>query len=119
MRELSLLHQAPLRFAKYIISIDENIAVIKNEFDKVPSLAMLVEAAAQSSAAFNETDAQTKVGYLASLKNIKLINPPSSLNPNIHIKLNSEIENIGNFSFEVKEDNTTIATGSFVVITPQ
>jgi len=114
--ELHLLHQAPLRFAKRVISLDENVAVVSNEFSSVPSLGMLVEAAAQSSAAFSEKDEQRKMGYLASLKNIKLITPPTSLYYDIHITLGATINNIGHFSFEAKQSDEVIASGSFVVV---
>ena len=114
--ELSLLHQAPVRFAKEVISIDADMAVVKNEFTSVPSLSMLIEAAAQSSAAFNDVDARGKMGYLTSLKNIKLLNSPTSLEYDIHITLGNKINNIGNFSFEAKQLDAVVATGSFVVV---
>ncbi|NPA60537.1 MAG: hypothetical protein GXO30_08800 [Epsilonproteobacteria bacterium] len=119
MIKLDLPHQKPLKFAKHIVCVDEEVAIVKNEFSVVPSLGMLIEAAAQSSAALNDDDLQGAIGYVASLKNIRLHNQPTSLEFHIHIKLGTRLGNIGNFSFEsfeTKDKNKAIATGSFVVV---
>ena len=49
---MNLPHQAPIRFAQEIIEKKEDFFIIKCSFPYIPTLAMVSEAAAQSSAAF-------------------------------------------------------------------
>jgi len=116
MTELILPHLAPIRFAKYVISRDGDEAVVKNEFATIPSLGMLIEAAAQSSAALANEDEKGKVGYLTSLKNIKLLTQPTSLECEISVELTNRVNNIGYLSFEVNQSEVLIASGVFIVV---
>ena len=116
MIELALPHIAPIRFAKYVVSKDDSQAVVRNEFTTVPSLGMLIEAVAQSSAAFAEEDSKGNVGYLTTLRNVKLLTKPSSLEYNITITQTQQVANFGYFSFEVNQKEELIATGSFMVV---
>ena len=116
MRELILPHEAPVRFAKYVISKDGDKAIVRNEFVSTPSLGMLIEAAAQSSAALAKEDEKGQVGYLTSLKNIKLLNRPNSLECDIAIELTHRANNIGYLSFEAKQSDMLIASGVFIVV---
>ena len=116
MIELILPHQAPIRFAKYVISKDEDRALVKNEFATVPTLGMLIEAVAQSSATFAAQEDKGNDGFLATLRNVKLLTKPSSLEFNITIIRTQQVQKVGYFSFEVNQDEVLIATGSFMVI---
>ncbi|WP_294960486.1 hypothetical protein [Sulfurimonas sp.] len=113
MIKLNLPHQAPVRFAKYIISKDETSAIVRAEFESLPSLAMLVEAAAQSSAAFS--DGKGKMGFLVTLKNVKLIQEAKVLKYDITVTYQHALEALTYFSFEVNDDNTLVASGVFVI----
>ena len=110
---LNLPHQAPVKFAKYIISKDEASALVRAEFESLPSLAMLVEAAAQSSAAFS--DGKEKMGFLVTLKNIKLLQKPEAIEYDIRVTYEHAIDALTYFSFEVKDKEVTIASGLFVI----
>lgn len=116
MIELILPHKEPVRFAQYVISRDGDKAVVKNEFPSIASLGMLIEAAAQSSAALANEDEKGKVGYLTTLKNIKLLSKPSSKECDIRIELTHRINDIGFLSFEAYEDDKLIASGTFIVV---
>lgn len=113
MKELKLPHQAPIRFAKYIISKEENTAVVKVKFDIIPTLPMIVEAAAQSSAALSDTE--NKMGFLVTLKNIKLLKKLSSLEYDVKVSLEHQFEDFCYFSFELNDTNTFVASGIFVI----
>lgn len=116
MRELNLPHQAPVKFAKYIISKDETSAIVRVEFDSLPSLAMLIEAAAQSSAAFgSESTESVEMGFLVTLKNIKLLNEPSSLEYDAKITFEHKLNNLRYFNFEMSTKESVIASGTFVI----
>ncbi len=116
MTELTLPHLYPIRFAKYIISKGDDVAVVRSEFQTVPSLGMMVEASAQSSAVFASEDEKGKVGYLTLLKNVKLLTTPTSLTYDISLTLTHKSEGVGYISFEVKQLTTqTVATGILMV----
>jgi hypothetical protein len=113
---MKLPHLPPLVFAKKILSVSEKEVRVLCEFDMTPSLAMFIEAAAQSSAAFFQ-DGDYKVGYLANAKNIQWIN--RSEDRKVIVKLNLEItfESMSNYSFTVTDLNeeNNICSGEFTV----
>lgn len=113
MKELNLPHQDPIRFAKYIISKDETSALVRVEFTSLPSLAMLVEAAAQSSGAFSE--AEEKMGFLVTLKNVKLLQKAEALEYDIRVTYQHSLDALTYFSFEVISAKRLIASGVFVI----
>ena len=116
MTELVLPHLAPLKFAKYIISKDGDKAVVKNEFTTIPSLGMLIEAAAQSSAALAREDEKGKVGYLTTLKNVKLLAPATSLECEMRVEITHRTNNIVYLTFEAKETQKLIASGVLIIV---
>ncbi|MCF6308960.1 MAG: hypothetical protein L3J19_00570 [Sulfurimonas sp.] len=113
MKELNLPHKEPIKFAKYIVSKEDTSAVVKVQFDEIPSLPMLVEAAAQSSAAFSNEE--NKMGFLVTLKNIKLVNKPCSFEYNIKVTLEHQLDSLTYFNFEVYDEHTVVATGIFII----
>jgi len=113
MMELNLPHQEPIRFAKHIISKYDNIALVRIVFDNKPSLAMLVEAVAQSSAAFGDGD--TKMGYLVTIKNIVLLQEANSLEYDAKISSAHQIDQLSYFEFEVLDKEELIAKGEFII----
>jgi len=113
MTPINLPHQPPIRFAKYIISKEEDSAKIFTEFPQLPSLAMLVEAAAQSCAALESGD--NKEGYLLALKNIKL---HEELTKNSYTIIVSKEHDFGNMiyvGFEVMDGTVKVADGYLTV----
>ena len=115
MQELNLPHEEPIRFAKYIVSKESNRARVEIGFDEIPSLAMMIEAAAQSSAAIGESDAT--MGFLVSLKNIKLLTSPTKTILEVEVVNEHNMENMKMMSFDIFEDETKISTGSFMIAT--
>ena len=113
MKELNLPHLAPVRFAKYLISKESDWALVRVEFDSPPSLAMLVEAAAQSSAAFS--DGSEKMGFLVTLKNIKLLQKAEATEYDVRVTYKHALDALTYFSFEVNDKEKVIASGVFVI----
>jgi hypothetical protein len=111
--ELHLPHQDPIKFAKYVMSKSQNQALVKVEFESVPTLSMIVEAAAQASGAFGGSN--TGLGFLVSLKNIKLLEKPQKLHYKAKIINEHTMDSMTYFSFEFIQESSTIATGSFVI----
>jgi len=113
MRELNLPHQEPILFAKHVIETEGDTNSVKVEFDTIPSLAMIVEAAAQSSAAFDK--GEDKMGYLVTLKNIKLLEKPSSLEYIVKVTSEQQIDALTYFTFETYDKELIVATGTFII----
>ena len=113
MIELNLPHQEPIRFAKCVVTKEDTTAVVKVKFDSVPSLAMLVESAAQSSAAFSLDN--NKMGFLVTLKNIQLLSEPTSLEYDVKLTFEHQLETLTYFKFEVNHKIKSVATGIFVI----
>ena len=113
MKELNLPHKDPIKFAKYVVSSEGDTNRVRIKFDTIPSLAMLVEASAQSSASFGEGN--TKMGYLVTLKNIKLLATPQSLEYDVEVTSGHSVDALTYFSFEVLDVKTPIASGIFII----
>jgi len=113
MSELNLPHIAPIRFAKRILHKDAIKARVVVKFPQTPSLAMMIEAAAQSSAAFS--DGSKKDGYLVGMKNIKLLNGASKNSLEVEIVMKHSIENMSLLDFEVYEKNLLLCKGSLTI----
>jgi len=117
---MNLPHQTPLIFAKNIVSQDENVVTVFCDFDQIPTLAMFIEASAQSSSAFEIEKEEAKIGFLTMVKNIELLNEITNSVFLIKVTKENEINNIKQFSFDAfdKDTNKTIVTGSFTIVVP-
>ena len=114
MQVLDLPHTSPIKFAKYIILKDESSARVQVEFDEIPSLGMLIESAAQSSAAIG-TKESGAMGYLVSLKNVKLLNTPTKKILEVQVLNEHNMENMKMMNFDIFDGEMKISTGSFMI----
>ncbi|SFV62640.1 3-hydroxydecanoyl-[ACP] dehydratase [hydrothermal vent metagenome] len=114
MQELSLPHIAPIRFADKILFKEETTARVSLTFDSLPNLGMMIEAAAQSSAAFS--DGTKKGGFLVSLKNIKLLQKPTKLELEVSLSNEHTLQDMSYFSFLIYEGSVELVSGSFVIV---
>ncbi len=114
---MNIPHQKPIKYAQELLEVNENIAKVRCEFDKTPTLPMFFEAAAQSSAGFSQ-DSEAKVGFLVSVKEVKLLNEAAKLEYIIQVEKKVEFGAICEFSFEVfnKEQDTSFASGVLTVM---
>lgn len=92
---------------------DDKEALVKVEFGSIPTLPMITEAAAQSSAAFGSSD--VSLGFLVTIKNVKLLQTPQALHYNVKIINEHNMGAMTYFSFEFLEEDVVIATGSFII----
>jgi len=117
MKEIKLPHKDPVKFAKYIISNNGEVAIVRVEFTTLPSLAMIIESAAQSTAGLG-SNGKSQMGYLVSLKNIKLIKELKYLEYDVKIIAEHKLGQLSYFRFEVyKEDEKEdfLVTGTFII----
>ncbi|MFK5882250.1 MAG: hypothetical protein QM482_08535 [Sulfurospirillum sp.] len=115
MSDFSIPHLAPVRFVKSLLNADEKSASVKIAFEKIPTLPMFIEAAAQSSSGIDDDENDGKMGFLVTLKNIKLLEIIDSREYIASIKLNQKIENFKSLSFEIFKNDTVIAKGTFSI----
>lgn len=113
MAEIKLPHLAPIKFAKETLRKDDKSADVLIEYEQIPSLAMLVEAAAQSSAAFRINDKES--AFLVSLKGIKLLHKPTKMQFVVKARDEHRLEQMRYVGFEIFEDELCIATGTLVI----
>jgi len=116
MSDLILPHIAPIKFAKAILQTDENSAVVKIAYDEFPTIGMLIEAAAQSSAGISDKQNIGRMGFLVSLKDVKLLEEIKSYEYIAKIDLVSRLDNFKSLKFEIFEEERMIAKGSFAII---
>ena len=113
---MNIPHQKPIKFAQELLEVNENIAKVRCEFPSLPTLPMLFEAAAQSSAGFSQ-EGVAKVGFLVSVKSVKLLEEVTELEYTIKVEKKVEFGAICEFSFEVlSKDELVIANGVLTVM---
>ena len=113
MKLLNIPHQVPIRFAQEILALTQTSAKIKAVFPFVPTLGMLIEAAAQSSAAFCFDS--TKIGLLVALKEVKLLKKPLNLDMIVNITIETSVGQLTEISFSIVNEEEIFATGRIIL----
>jgi len=113
MQEIKLPHLAPVKFAQRVLFKDEKAARVSLEFPQLPTLSMMVEASAQSSAAFRVNDKES--AYLVSLKGIKLLQEPKKQSLEVEVVDAHRLDKMRYVEFRVFEDESVLATGTLVI----
>ncbi len=113
MNKIKLPHLAPIKFAKRTLAKDEKTADVLIKYEQVPTLSMLVEAAAQSSAAFRSNDKES--AFLVSLKGVKLLVQPTKMEFIAHVVDEHRLDKIRYVGFEIFEEKVSIATGTLAI----
>jgi hypothetical protein len=115
MIRLNIPHQAPIKFAQEVLAMTSMTAKIRAAFPFEPTLGMLIEAAAQSSAAFSST--VKRIGVIVALKEVKLLQAPYVLDMIVNIKIEASVGELTEISFEVlnQEEHESFATGKIIL----
>jgi len=111
---INLAHQKPVKFIEDIIKMEYEVAYVSCTFPYTPTLAMIFEAAAQSSIVFSQ-EKEPKIGFLVSLKNIEFLKEPDILSFAIKIKKEINLGLLNEFSFELINESNIYAKGNFVI----
>ncbi|PLY09954.1 MAG: hypothetical protein C0626_07780 [Arcobacter sp.] len=111
---MNLPHKAPIRFAQKVIEKKEDICIVSCTFPFIPTLAMISEAAAQSSAAFAQTQ-EVVIGFLISLKKIEKISEFTKQNYQIKIKKSFTFDTMTEYKFEVFDEKDICAKGELTI----
>jgi hypothetical protein len=114
---MNLPHLKPVRFVNDIISCDGDKAKVSCTFPYLPTLAMMIEASAQSSVAFSK-DEVSRIGFLVLVKDVELFREFQELDCIISLKQTFALGDQFEFHFELfdhNEDNV-FASGSFMIL---
>lgn len=112
---MKLPHEKPIRFVKSIIKKHQDEILLSCLFPYPPSLAMICESAAQSSAAFANEEDSPKLGFLVSLKNIELIDTLLEQEAQVRIKKVLEFGQMSEFYFQLEENEKIYAVGNITI----
>ena len=116
MDDFTIPHLPPVRFVKTLVSADETKAIVEVGFDEVPTLGMLIEAAAQSSSGIKDDENNGRMGFVISLKNIKLLQDVNSKEFVVHVELVHKLDDFKSLSFKIYEKEILVAIGSFSIV---
>lgn len=111
---MNLPHLAPIRFAKAVLERTENSAKVLCEFPFAPTLAMMVEAAAQSFGAFGE-DEKPRMGFLVLMKEITLHVNPKERSLVMHCKHKGSLGSTSELFFEAYMGDEKVADGTVMI----
>ena len=114
---MKLPHGKTLLFAKEILSRDEKSVKVKCVFPYEPTLAMFVEAAAQSSVGF-DIGSQIKIGFLTLVNDVKLLEVVAGSEYLLHITKDTEVQQYKKFTFSAyhQVSNDLTASGNFTLL---
>lgn len=116
MSNFPIAHLPPLRFVKELLYSDKANALVRVCFDDIPSLAILIESAIQSSSGITDDVKTVRIGFLASLKNIKQLEKIELKEYLVSVTLIHQFNNFKSLSFEVLNGEIVIVNGSFFVV---
>ena len=113
---MNLPHGKLLLFAKECVKKQEEYVVVHCTFPTTPSLAMFLEAAAQSTAGF-DTEEDVKMGFLTIGKDIKILNNILTKEYLIKVSKDVYIGQYHQFHFEAfdKETEVKVVSGSLTL----
>jgi len=114
---MNLPHLPPILFAKEVLTCNDKGASVLCEFPCLPTLPMLVEAAAQASSALAESNTP-RSGFLVLVKETSLHVKAQSLTCIVIIEERLSLGNSSEFYFEVfeKEGGVLYASGSLMIV---
>lgn len=114
---MNLPHQKPIRFVEEILEEKDEYKIISCAFPYLPTLAMICEAAAQSSASFSqgEQNLGPQIGFLISLKDIKEFFEVKDKEYELKIEKSFNFGTMTEFFFELRKDEKVFVSGSLTI----
>ena len=111
-----LPHLAPVRFVKEVLVAGENNAVCMVEFQEAPTLAAVVEAAAQNVIFIASLYRDYDGGVLTAMKNVKLIENMSAGTYKVESDIAARLDNFSMFSFKLSQNEKVFVEGEMSII---
>lgn len=95
---MKLPHLEPLIFAKKILELKEGASKVLCSFKELPTLAIFIEASAQSCASFFQ-NGDFKTGYLVNASNVVLLEEINDLEYIVNLQKVFSFNNLTKYSF--------------------
>ena len=111
-----LPHQAPVRFVTEVIKDGEVDSISIVTFNEKPTLAAIVEAAAQNVIFIASLYRVYDGGVLTGMKHVVLHEVLESGSYRIESKISAQLDNFCIFTFELFRDEKVMASGEFNVV---
>lgn len=112
---INLPHQEPVKFVKEVLKKEEQSLLVSCSFPYTPSLAMVCEASAQATAAFDLEEKEPKIGFLISLKEVERIKDFESLDYQIELKEVFAFNNMKEYQFSLLHKDILYAKGFLAI----
>lgn len=97
---MKLPHQKPIRFAQEVLKKEDDRVFVKVVFPYIPSLAMILESAAQSSAGFED---EFKEGFLVGANDMEVLKEIKKNEFVIEVKKEVLMPQMSMFSFKLED----------------
>ncbi len=114
-----LPHKAPVRFVREVIKDGENDAISMLEFLEPPTLASVVESAAQNVIFITSLYRIYDGGVLTGMKNIVRYERLEAGVYRIESKISTQLDSFCIFTFELFRNEKVVAEGEFNVVMKQ
>jgi len=111
---LNLSHKKPILFAEKTIYIKDNRARVLVRFETIPTLPMIIEAAAQSSAALS-LDEETHEGFLVGIKDIILMQKSTEKRLEIEVHQIHSFDEMNLIDFQIFENDSMLGRGNLII----
>ncbi len=115
---MNIPHLPPVKFAREVAAKEGETVTVRCFFEEVPTIGMLLEAVAQSSAGFSDQSEQK--GFLVQVKKMRLQKDPKRAGEYYaRVEAVASMANVSQFQFEVletlNEDSAPVAAGGFTI----
>jgi len=111
-----LPHLAPVRFIKEILLAEEIEAASTVEFKEKPTLAAVVEAAAQNVIFITSLYRDYDGGVLTAMKNVQLLEPLVQGDYRVESKISTKLGNFSLFKFKLSQNDKIFVEGEISIV---
>lgn len=111
-----LPHLAPVRFVKEVLVAGEVDSASIVEFEEEPTLAAIVEAAAQNVIFITSLYRDFDGGVLTAMKKVKLLKPLEKGSYKVESVISARLDNFSIFTFKLSQDDEIFVEGQMSIV---
>ena len=111
-----LPHLAPVRFVTEVLEANEEDAVSTVTFKEEPTLAAIVEAAAQNVIFITSLYRDFDGGVLTAMKKVKLLKPLEEGAYRVESSITARLDNFSMFKFKLSQDDEVFVEGEMSIV---
>ena len=111
-----LPHLAPVRFVSEVLLAGEEESACMLVFEEEPTLAAIVEAAAQNVIFIASLYRAYDGGVLTAMKNVKLLKPLEKGSYKVESVITARLDNFAMFTFKLSQDDEVFVQGGMSIV---